>query len=238
MEHEKHRPVAFAPGNTMSTAPTFEPTETESLSQYRALSAHAVASFVLGMMSPLAFFGLLFVVICVLGILCGIYAQMKIASRRMELTGSGLAAAGIALSATCLLGSVGYAMYVYRTEVPEGFSRIFYSQLEPEPGEVVPASAKERTGEKVFIKGYIFPDSRKNGIKTFLLCRDKEQCCFGGNPIITDRIQVTLSDPHRLTFTDRMVKVWGKFRFEAVNNSVGDTQGGVFYHIDDAEWTR
>ena len=87
--------------------------------------------------------------------------------------------------------------FVYATEVPEGYQRIGYGQLQPDPNhpdEPIPPAAKELDGQKVFIKGYVYPTISQHGIREFLLVRDEGSCCFGGNPKITDRIQVTLRD--------------------------------------------
>ncbi len=75
----------------------------------------------------------------------------------------------------------------------------------------IPSSAMALEGKKVFIKGYVYPGREMEGIKTFLLVRDQGDCCFGGNPKITDRIQVTLVDPLRLTYKPRLHKLAGVF---------------------------
>ncbi len=122
------------------------------------------------------------------------------------------------------------------TEVPEGFQRVSYAQLQPDegqPGQVVPPLAKELDGEKVFIKGYVFPGTQRRGIKTFLLVRDKGDCCFGGNPKVTDRVQVTLTDPQRLTFSSGLHKVAGTFRLDQQTPAQAvDAGGKVFYYLD------
>lgn len=226
----------------MSTAQVFEqPDARADELHYRALSTHAVTSFILGVLSVLAFLGPLFAIVCALGILWGIFAVMKIRSRPLELAGGGFAVAGIALSGFTLVASLSLFTYTFFTEVPEGFTRMYYSQLQPEEGvlgQTTPPFAQSVHGKDVFIKGYIYPGPRVKGIKTFLLVRDKGDCCFGGDPTITDRIQVTLDDSRRLTFTDRKVKVWGSFRLEELANAVHAEKGGVYYHIDNARWTR
>ena len=228
----------------MSTAQVFEQPESNAAEyHYRALSTHAVTSFILGVLSVLAFLGPLFALLCLLGILCGIYGIMQIRSRPLELAGFGLAVAGVLLSGTTLVASLGLFTYTFLTEVPDGYQRTYWSQLQPEEGvmgQKMPPFAETMNGKDIFTKGYIFPGPREKGIKTFLLVRDKGDCCFGGDPKITDRIQVTLDDSRRLTFTARKVKVWGSFRLEEIASTVGttETKGGVYYHIDNAQWSR
>lgn len=161
--------------------------------------------------------------------------MIQIRRRSDELTGRGLAWIGLGLSLFSFFGGIAAAAFVYATEVPPGYTRISYVDLQPEegvPGQFIPPLAKKLDGQKVFIKGYVFPgNTKKNGIKEFLLVRDKGDCCFGGNPKITDRIQVTLKDPLRLTFNSRVNKVAGIFRVRPADNAV-DAGGAVFYHLE------
>ncbi|REJ70471.1 MAG: hypothetical protein DWQ31_01100 [Planctomycetota bacterium] len=226
----------------MSTTQTIaeERTTADVVSEYRALSTLAVTAFLLGVLSITAFVGWVFWFLALLALLVGLYAVMTIRTRPEELTGEGLAIAGMALAAICLVGSVGLFLYEFKTELPPGHQRLYYAFLEPDagvPGQVTPDFADKIDGHRVFIKGYIYPGLKKEGIRRFLLVRDKGDCCFGGNPIVTERIQVTLAEPHRLQFTDRKIKVAGKFRLEQAGGAV-DAGGGLYYHIDDASWSR
>jgi hypothetical protein len=61
-------------------------------------------------------------------------------------------------------------------------------------------------------KGYMYPEGRPDGISTFILCRDNGQCCFGGQPKLTDMIKVKMADGRTAQFSDHMVSVAGIFR--------------------------
>ena len=205
---------------------------------YRALSGAAVMSLALGFLSALALLTLYLAAIPILGILFGFYAILQIRKHPSELTGRGVAIAGVILSSTLLVAGASVASYVYATEVPSGYERIFYSQLQPEEGKIgqkIPPLAEELDGKKVFIKGYVFPGKQRQGIKTFLLVRDKGDCCFGGNPKLTDRIQVTLSDPERLQFDPYLHKVAGTFRLVKNPGQAVDAGGEVYYHLDNGQ---
>ena len=205
---------------------------------YRALSVAAVMSLALGFLSALALLTLYLAAIPILGILFGFYAILQIRKHPSELTGRGVAIAGVILSSTLLVAGASVASYVYATEVPSGYERIFYSQLQPEEGKIgqkIPPLAEELDGKKVFIKGYVFPGKQRQGIKTFLLVRDKGDCCFGGNPKLTDRIQVTLSDPERLQFDPYLHKVAGTFRLVKNPGQAVDAGGEVYYHLDNGQ---
>ena len=204
--------------------------------EYRAMCAAAVTSLFFGLLSVLSFLSPYLFLLPILGIIMGLFALAQIRQRPRELAGRRIAVAGISLSSLLLAASMATAVYVYMTEVPEGYQRVSYAQLQTEEGQVgqlVPPLATDLDGQQVFIKGYVFPGTQRRGIKTFLLVRDKGDCCFGGNPKVTDRVQVTLADPNRLTFSSGLHKVAGKFRVDTAPARAVDADGRVFYYLDD-----
>jgi hypothetical protein len=144
-----------------------------------------------------------------------------------------LAWIGLGLSAFSLVGGLSAAAYIYATEVRPGYMRISYAELQPQEGSAgkLPPRASQLSGQKVFIKGYMFPPSKNAGIRQFLLVRDQGDCCFGGNPKITDRIEVTLPEDVRVTYHKGLYKLHGKFRVEQAGEAV-DAGGAVFYHLN------
>ena len=134
---------------------------------YRALSPAAMTCLFLALLSVCSLLSVYLLVIPVLGLLVGIYALVQIKQRPAELTGRGFAITGITVSCILFVLSLCYAAYVYATEVPEGYRRIFYSQLQPEEGKIdqlVPPLTEDLDGEQVFIKGYIFPGPQQQGL--------------------------------------------------------------------------
>lgn len=209
-------------------------TDAQRYEQYRALSTSAVASLIVGVLSCLAILDWSLVAIPLIGIPLSIFALVKIKRHGDELTGARLARAGLALSLLFAVGGPARLTYEFVTELPAGYERISYAELQPDPaeaGQIVPPEALALEGQKIFIKGFIYPGREKDGIRQFLLVRDQGDCCFGGNPKITDRIQVTLVDPLRLKFQSRLHKVGGTFHVEPATTSVGGAKGGVFYHL-------
>lgn len=172
---------------------------------YRALSATAVASLVASVLSILCFLGWSMAVLPLLGLLLGLRSLWSIHRRPDELTGTRLAVAGIVLSLAFFAGGWGWLTYVYLTEVPDGYTRVAFSQLQPDsavPGELFPPKALELDGKRVFIKGYVKPGSQSGNIKDFLLVRDLRECCFGDStPKLTDMVLVSLKDPLRADFS-------------------------------------
>jgi hypothetical protein len=202
---------------------------------YRAISGVAIAAAALGLASPLAFFDWWLAVVPVLGIVLGSVALRDIARRPTALTGRPLALAAMLVSAVALGGGLVRLATIYAAELPEGFERLSYAALQPLPGDpadAVPETARAADGRNVLLKGYMFPGAQVSGIRQFLLVRDQGDCCFGGNPKITDRVLVTLAEPAGVAFTPRLVKIAGRFSVRPAG--APEIGGGVLYHLEDA----
>jgi len=206
---------------------------TEDYSQYRALSVLAVASCVLGVLSLTAFLSWPLAVVPLLGVVTGIIALRRIRANAAEMTGQKFASAGIMMSVLFFCAGWGYLTFSYVTEVPPGYERLSYSQLQPDPevqGQIYPPEIVEYDGHRVFIKGYVLQGKQQSGIKQFILCRDNGDCCFGGQPRLTDRIQVTLKPPLTLEYSTRLRRLAGTFYFAPAQDNYG--LGGVIYHLE------
>ena len=207
---------------------------TDGYEHYRAVSSAAVTSLIVGLLSSLALLDWPLVAVPVIGVALGLYAMGTVKRRSDELSGAGLARAGFLLSLAFAILGPARLTYVYVTELPEGYERVSYSELQPDdnqPGQIVPPSALALEGKKIFLKGHIYPGTQKSGIREFLLVRDQGDCCFGGNPKITDRIHVKLDDPLRLTYEPRLHNLGGTFHVEAQQNAIDGAKGGVLYHL-------
>ncbi len=218
----------------MSTDLAIPATADSDYEQYRALSTAAVASVIVGLLSPLAILDWTLVVVPIVGVLVSLVALIKVRRNRAELSGETLARVGLALSLVFGIIGPGWLGYVYATEVPPGYERVPFALLQPDetqPGQVVPPAALELEGKKVFIKGYVYPGNRTDGIQEFLLVRDQGDCCFGGNPKITERILVKLDEPLRLTYKPRLHRLGGVFHVEARDTAIDNAAGGLLYHL-------
>jgi hypothetical protein len=202
---------------------------------YRSLSGTAIAAAVLALLSPLVFLGWSLAAVPLVSIVLAMVAWSDVRRRPETVAGQPLAISSLVFAAVTLVAGLGYLGFVYATELPEGYSRLNYAMLQPLPGDpptAVPDSAREMNGQDVLLKGYIYPGSRQQGITEFLLCRDQGDCCFGGQPKITDRVLVRLADRRGIDFTQGLVKIAGRFRVEPAGSI--DVGGGVLYHLDDA----
>ena len=207
----------------------------EGADEYRALAGVAIAAAALALLSPLAFIDWWLAVVPILGMVLGSVALRDIARRPTTLTGRPLAIAAMLISAVALGGGLCRLALVYAAELPAGFERLSYAELQPLPGDpadAVPETARAADGRDVLLKGYMYPGKQTQGIRQFLLVRDQGDCCFGGNPKITDRVLVQLAETGGVEFTPRMVKIAGRFHVRPAG--APEIGGGVLYHIEDA----
>lgn len=221
-----------------------EPTTTEKLrsaeeeqyQQYRTLSFAAIVALVFGVISIPTLVAVasnaLILILPFVGIMIGLYAVMTLRNRQDEFTGFGSARIGLMLSTLVFVSGVLYSVYVYATEVPEGYQRISFSQLQPDPKHPELAYnpiAGDIDSKQVFVKGYVYPDDQLKGIKQFILVPDMGTCCFGGQPKLTDMIQVTLKDPLSVEYSMFLKRLGGKFQLGSAN---AHKVGRVIYHLD------
>jgi len=205
---------------------------------YRAVAGTAIAAAVAAALSPLAFFDWSLTVVPAVGIVLGAMAYRTIAQRPDVFIGRPLAIGAIVLSAVSLVAGLITLSRAYAAELPDGYERLNYGLLQPLPGDpsdAVPDTARTMDGRNVLLKGYIYPGKQQTGITQFLLVRDQGDCCFGGNPKITDRVLVQLKDPSHpkgIDFSSRLTKIAGRFVIRPMGAPGMD--GGVLYHLEDA----
>ncbi|NDC63162.1 MAG: hypothetical protein EBZ59_04065 [Planctomycetia bacterium] len=203
--------------------------------RYRAVGSVTIAACVLAVLSPLAFVDWWLVVVPAVAIALGVVGWRDINLRPDVLTGRPLAVAAVAVATASLVGGLSYLSLVYASELPEGFQRLDYATLQPLEGDArdtVPAAAVAMSGRNVLLKGYMYPGKQQQGIVQFLLVRDQGDCCFGGNPRITDRVLVHLADARGIPFSPRLTKIAGRFVVRPMANTAID--GGVLYHLEAA----
>lgn len=205
--------------------------------QYRALHTGAIIGLVLGVLSVFMVVAaasslegsLLIAPIPVLGMFMSLRALGKIRREPEHYTGRPIALLGLVLSLVFLLGGVGYGGYVYATEVPEGYTRISFNAMKPDAIQergnvVVPPEIAALDGKKVFIKGYIRPDSIKvsRGIDRFLLVRDNNQCCFGDLSTVKyhDQVLVDMQGTRRVDYSDSIIRMGGILKVEPQNAAI------------------
>jgi hypothetical protein len=203
------------------------------LEQYRAVSKSAILSLILGLLSLAALSIPPLAVIPCIGLLLGWSSLRRIRRHPMEVSGLVPAAVGTLLCAGLLVGSVTLHAHTYATECPEGYQRISFDTLRPideRPELPVSPAAVELNGKKVFIKGYVYPDGQQDNIRRFVLVPDMGTCCFGGQPKLTDMIEVTLTDPDRIKYSLRRRKLAGELVVDTQLKPISGL-GGVYFQL-------
>ncbi len=202
--------------------------------QYRSLSAAAVISLILGIISIVAvldFWALK--IVPALGALLALTAIVQIRRRPDELSGLKPAKYGLILSLVFLIGGSSLAAITHALEVPDGYEPITYGMLKH------PDDAKQNSpspeavaldGKRVFIKGYMFPTPHETGVTKFLLCRDNGDCCFGGQPPAADMIIVDLVPGLDTSYNRKLRHVAGTFHVAGSHSS--DVKKDVLYRLD------
>ena len=185
---------------------------------YRSLSGKAVTGLIFGLFGLMTFLTPWLSFIPFVGFVLSFLGWRAVTQRPLELVGRGTAMSGLVLSLIGLVGGTAFRAYDYATEVPDGFERISFSELQPSrtpeenhPQIPIPKRAVELDGQEVFIKGYVFPDGRRDRITSFILVPDMGTCCFGGDPKLTDMVEVKLQDGQETEYSFRRRKLVGTF---------------------------
>jgi hypothetical protein len=206
----------------------------EEFVSYRSLSRPAVASLVLVVVSPAALLFPSLIVLPIVGIVLGLVAIRSIKKYPEEWSGLRIAHAGVI---GCMVLAVSAAVLhttEYVLEVPEGYERISFYELQPEdehPQSPVPPRALELDGKRIFVKGFVYPDGQQSNIRQFVLVPDRGTCCFGGQPKLTDMIEVSIVSDDRIRYSLQMRKLAGTLHVDTRLKPVSGL-GGVYYRLE------
>jgi hypothetical protein len=203
---------------------------------YRAISSTAISSLVFAVLGFLAgFFFWPALGLCLIGIIVGLIGYRQIRLYPEEFDGLGIAMAGIGINAAILIGGAAMHGYVYLTEVPEGYTRVQFYELQQDGNQPIDQPtqrALEIDGKSVFLKGYIHPSSGSGMLKRFILVPDLGTCCFGGQPKSSDMIEVTLMDGQATKAGLTKKKLAGTFILNDSPHRITDFDNVVFYRMN------
>jgi len=202
-------------------------------SKYRPLSMLAVMSLVVSLVSLVAVANVLLVGFSIIATLLAWWAWRNANTYRDEVRGAGIALAALLIGLTSTAGGVGAYAYEYITELPDGYERLGFQKLQPDERnyEAWQERLKALDGKKVFIKGYALAGNQKKGIVNFILCADQGDCCFGGNPKITDRVLIQLTNTEGIDYSDYLQKFTGTFHYRPTKNAIDVSNGGDVWYI-------
>lgn len=203
---------SHAPVRTLPSAQEYEQFD------YRPMPLLAPIAGVLAVCSLIAYLGLFGIGLAIIGIFVGLLAVWIIRRSQGALSGMWLAVVGLLLCATNAVGGIGLQVYHYKHEVPEGYTRVNFTQEISNRGFEVRDGAQRVTeavealaGKQIFVKGFMYPTGRTEGLPGFLLLKDSGQCCFGGKPALQDMIGVQMVPGKEVDYYAGRVAVAGTF---------------------------
>ena len=181
---------------------------------YRSLSKMALFSL---LSAVVALLGLLFpalLLAAVLALVLGVAALQNLRRYPDELTGKTVAILGVLCGGLLSAGGSVLHAYIYVTEVPEGYTRISFADLQPQQDGNTPFGMPdlpvELDNKRVFVKGYVHPGVSNLGeIRKFILVPDMGTCCFGGQPKLSDMIEVTITAERGIRYARRKKEAGG-----------------------------
>ncbi len=100
---------------------------------------------------------------------------------------------------------------------------------EPFRREMLPGAIEALAGQRIRIRGYILPPPQQRGIKTFVLVRDNQECCFGPGAALYDCILVEMQPGKTIEYSIRPVAVEGTFDIQEVRGL--DGKHLAIYHL-------
>jgi hypothetical protein len=187
-------------------------------------------------LSGLAFVWAELLFVPVIGAVLAMMAWWKIRAAAGAYTG-GLTAIALLVLLLSLTGSAAaFHVYNYATELPEGFQRVSFATEISDKGFIVENGVSglhpdvaQLNGKSVFLKGFMYPTRQTEGLKSFVLCKDSGDCCFGGQPKATDMIYVEMVGDQRVNFRTGLIAVAGTFLTQP---TVDETGLQPVYRID------
>lgn len=203
--------------------------------QYRSVSKSALACLIFALLGFTAFLAEPLVILPAISLAFAVVAWISFRRHPDELVGKTMLYLGGPLALFCLIGSIAQHIYIYQTEVPEGYRRISFAMLRDNPKKALKYSemAPELDGQKVFLRGYVRPGDKKRNLKHFIMVGDFGSCCFGGNPKISEVVAVTIDIPDKtVNYGYALWRIGGTFNFLPDRARTDDSDVPlVYYHI-------
>ncbi|WP_197528704.1 DUF3299 domain-containing protein [Aeoliella mucimassa] len=101
---------------------------------------------------------------------------------------------------------------------------------EPFEREMLTDEIVNLDGQRIRIRGYMYPTMQRSGITQFVLVRDNLECCFGPGAALFDCIFVEMEAGKTADFSARPIAVEGTFSIDEVLGLDGTHL--AIYHLD------
>jgi hypothetical protein len=167
-------------------------------------------------------------VVPAVGILLALVAIWQVKSSRGVYGGLKLATVSAALMVLLAGSAAAFHTYNFATELPSGFQRVNFTDDISAKGLVfqddqigVDPDVKKLDGSAIFLKGFMYPTQRVEGLTSFVLCKDNGQCCFGGQPKPTDMVLVEVQDGKAVNYRPGLIAIGGDFRIHPTLDATG-----------------
>lgn len=100
--------------------------------------------------------------------------------------------------------------------------------------DVMPAWLKRLSGQRIKIRGFMFPTFEAEGLERFVLARDNQICCFGRDPKVYDLVEVSMKAGKTTNYipATRSFDVVGRLKIQMVES---DGKPFGLYFLEDAE---
>jgi len=105
---------------------------------------------------------------------------------------------------------------------------------DPKVMDLLPEWLKKLDGQKVEMRGFMYPSFQQEDIDRFVFCRDTGACCFGPNPVVYYLINVRMKSGVTTHYIEnRPFDVTGTFR---IRPGIISETGLVYelYHLEEA----
>lgn len=186
---------------------------------YRPVPILAPVALFLGVCSVVSLFSIFAIPIAVVGTMVGTVAFWQVSRSNGALGGRVIAGLGLVASALFLVSSSALHAYAAATEVPEGYQRLHFGRDIAKKGFVFANGRQSHHSDivklddqKIFLKGYMYPTGQTEGLTGFILVKDNQECCFGGEPKLTDMVLIKMKDGMTAKFYRSLVSVAGTFK--------------------------
>jgi hypothetical protein len=87
-------------------------------------------------------------------------------------------------------------------------------------------------GQRIRIRGYMYPTLKRRGLTAFVLVRDNQECCFGPGAALFDCIRVQMHPDKSAEYSIRPIAVEGVLKFEEFADMDGTTR--AIYMLEQA----
>ncbi len=186
---------------------------------YRPMPVIVPISVALGVLSSSSLLGVVGIVIAIIGSLTSLMALWTVKRSEGAYSGTWAAVVAFLLSGGFAVYGISYQFYAYQTEVPPGYRRVSFSQeisargFQVQEGKLgLHPEVEPLVDQKIFLKGYMYPQRQTQGLMEFLLLKDTGECCFGGQPNPTDMILVQMKNENGVNYSPGRVAVAGTFK--------------------------